>query len=456
MKRTKILAILTILIMVLSSVAISAAPSYTFDDLIVVEVTTDATSVSVIYSLTQLAIDEGFSFVTTDTMINGFNFTGQSFTESFANLGLIEGSTTTASYYVEVSRTTTVIGTPEVHKLVSNSSVEVATYGDSSFTNASESWISPKWEEIYGSTFSEGKWIWNAYQVTLPEEGEVLHFRQPFSVIGTPVGIGFITIVADNGFQAKLNGDVIGTSAGLSGDWMLPPVLDSEVNAQAWKTSMMTLPVNVVTGSNLLEVVAINEYQENATYKNNPAGLIYELTYYTETYEQGEPETYGEEGTFEIKVPDKPIPPQPPVTYYTLTVNVVGEGSVPGFEGTSTFASGTNVNLEAILDSDSEQVFVNWSGDTSSNNSKIVVVMNGDKTVTATFEPVIIEEPTPDPIPEAEPEIIDEILDEITPESAPDQDIEDEALPQTGGIPIELITLIGIGLTGVGVRMKKK
>ncbi len=79
---------------------------------------------------------------------------------------------------------------------------------------------------------------------------------------------------------------------------------------------------------------------------------------------------------------DESTPPPPPVTNYNLTVNVVGDGSVPGFEGTNTFSSGTNVNLTAVEGADN---FIGWTGDASGDSLDLLVVMSGDKAVTANF-----------------------------------------------------------------------
>jgi uncharacterized repeat protein (TIGR02543 family) len=65
---------------------------------------------------------------------------------------------------------------------------------------------------------------------------------------------------------------------------------------------------------------------------------------------------------------------------YPLTVVVIGQGSV--FPGNQTFTSGTNVNLVAI--NAPGWTFSGWSGD-ATGSINTTMVMNGPKTVTATF-----------------------------------------------------------------------
>lgn len=150
-----------------------------------------------------------------------------------------------------------------------------------------------------------------------------------------------------------------------------------------------------------------------------------------------------------------PPTPQQPVINYTLTVNVVN-GTVPGFEGTNVFSSGTNVNLSAIAESELYE-FIGWSGDLVSTNLNDVVVMTGDKVVTATF--ALIQEPVPEapPVEQLVVELtadngveIDTILDDVTPQEAPTE------LPQTSGIPAIAFSMFGSALMGFGSVIRKK
>lgn len=74
-------------------------------------------------------------------------------------------------------------------------------------------------------------------------------------------------------------------------------------------------------------------------------------------------------------------------TEFTLAVNVVGSGSVTKNPNQATYTYGTPVQLTAIPGDDWS--FSGWSGALSGSTSPITIVMDGDKTVTATF----IEDP---------------------------------------------------------------
>ena len=118
------------------------------------------------------------------------------------------------------------------------------------------------------------------------------------------------------------------------------------------------------------------------------------------------------------------------------------------FEGTTTYTSGTNVNLNPTADDGFD--FSGWSGDTGSLAGNTVVV-NGNLTITATFDEIIEEEPLPEV-----PIVEEEILDEVAPESAPGESIPDEVLPQTGGLPLGVMSLLGFGFVGAGYKIRKK
>jgi uncharacterized repeat protein (TIGR02543 family) len=68
---------------------------------------------------------------------------------------------------------------------------------------------------------------------------------------------------------------------------------------------------------------------------------------------------------------------------YTLTVNVVGSGSVAKNPSSATYASGTVVTLTASPAVN--WTFQDWSGDLTGSQNPVNITMNGNKTVTATF-----------------------------------------------------------------------
>jgi uncharacterized repeat protein (TIGR02543 family) len=71
---------------------------------------------------------------------------------------------------------------------------------------------------------------------------------------------------------------------------------------------------------------------------------------------------------------------------HTLTVNVVGSGSVGKNPDLTTYTHGTNVTLNATAQPG--WVFSSWSGDQTGSANPVTLTMNSDKVVTATFTEV--------------------------------------------------------------------
>jgi hypothetical protein len=69
--------------------------------------------------------------------------------------------------------------------------------------------------------------------------------------------------------------------------------------------------------------------------------------------------------------------------FYSLTVNVVGSGSVTKNPSAATYSSGTVVALTAVPAVN--WTFQSWSGDISGTQNPINITMTGNKTVAATF-----------------------------------------------------------------------
>ncbi len=79
-------------------------------------------------------------------------------------------------------------------------------------------------------------------------------------------------------------------------------------------------------------------------------------------------------------------PTTPTPTEHSLTVNVVGSGSVTKNPNQATYQDGQTVSLTASAGSSYQ--FTGWSGDLSGTTNPATITMNNDKTVTATFAPV--------------------------------------------------------------------
>lgn len=70
--------------------------------------------------------------------------------------------------------------------------------------------------------------------------------------------------------------------------------------------------------------------------------------------------------------------------YYTLAVSVIGDGTVTPTQGQ--YLKGTTVNLIAAADANNQ--FTGWSGDITSNDNPYSLVMDGNKSIIATFSPL--------------------------------------------------------------------
>jgi uncharacterized repeat protein (TIGR02543 family) len=68
---------------------------------------------------------------------------------------------------------------------------------------------------------------------------------------------------------------------------------------------------------------------------------------------------------------------------YTLTVNIVGSGTVTRTPSQASYDPGTSVQLTAVPQTGWQ--FSGWSGDASGSTNPISLTMNGNRTVTATF-----------------------------------------------------------------------
>jgi hypothetical protein len=72
-----------------------------------------------------------------------------------------------------------------------------------------------------------------------------------------------------------------------------------------------------------------------------------------------------------------------PLPVYTLTTGVIGEGEITLNPAGGSYDEGTTVELTATADAGWE--FEGWSGDVTSSDNPVEVLMDSDKTVTATF-----------------------------------------------------------------------
>lgn len=75
-----------------------------------------------------------------------------------------------------------------------------------------------------------------------------------------------------------------------------------------------------------------------------------------------------------------------PITY-TLDLTVIGPGSVLRNPDTTVYSPGDSVLLTAVPDTGAN--FAGWTGDTTSTENPITIIMQEDRSITATFEPMI-------------------------------------------------------------------
>ena len=74
---------------------------------------------------------------------------------------------------------------------------------------------------------------------------------------------------------------------------------------------------------------------------------------------------------------------------YTLTLNIVGNGTVTKNPDQGTYTYGTSVELTAVADPG--WAFSQWSGDLTGSTNPDTITMTGNKTVTATFNELIVD-----------------------------------------------------------------
>lgn len=127
-------------------------------------------------------------------------------------------------------------------------------------------------------------WIWESYNVKDPIYGTVLKFERDFTIDGIPKG-GKLTITCDNGYEAYLNGALVG-GAQVSYGWLYSNLKEGYVKTSGWQTvNEYDVSDLLSSGTNTLLIHAANEYFNTDDYgnpwpgtvSNNPGGLIYAL-----------------------------------------------------------------------------------------------------------------------------------------------------------------------------------
>ncbi len=287
------------------------------------------------------------------------------------------------------------------------------------------------------------------------------------TVIPTPPGAGWMnsdyvaeelwqkvtTLTADSGWAAddEFPDETIG-------EWIWSPnydqsassIIDSPVYFRSSAPEYVDVNVVVVGGG----IASVNDGSSVLVPKGTSLEFLWEEDpgYELGVWDVGEenlPGTALVSATYTVTFDkiEKPTPKPKPVKY-TLTVEVVGDGDVPGFVGTNTFSKGTNVNLNAVIGDAIVTEFKDWSGDASGDDLSLVAVLNSDMTLVATFVDIVVIEVEDEATPEATP--IEEPILDI------EEDFPEEAIPQTGGLPMAALALFGTGFIGFGVKIRKR
>ena len=140
-------------------------------------------------------------------------------------------------------------------------------------------------------------WIWESYRVQHPVEGDVVDFERKFSIPGMYLlsSSGHIHITCDNGYQAKMNGALLGRAQlGIGDAWRSSNLIESFVFTNGWQTVETFNFPDLQVGVNTLRIETANEYmgtldnQGLGTIISNPGGLIYEAQYCYEVIDQEE------------------------------------------------------------------------------------------------------------------------------------------------------------------------
>jgi PKD repeat protein len=137
------------------------------------------------------------------------------------------------------------------------------------------------WDQNINYNFSSlgADWIWESYRVVNNEAGDVVYFQRNFNIPGTPTG-ATLHITCDNGYEAYINGNFIG-SAQLGAGWETSDLTQPYVDTTNWQSvEPWTITADkLVSGTNVLLVKAANEQLTGGTISSNPGGLIFELVY---------------------------------------------------------------------------------------------------------------------------------------------------------------------------------
>ncbi len=159
-------------------------------------------------------------------------------------------------------------------------------------------WDSPTYNNV--TTFFTGlegtikaDWIWETEYTDgpggdAPIDGRVVQFERTFDIPCWPVGAE-LYITVDNGYTVWINGNLVGCAQvepawsdpciGCCEGWETSDLTEAHVDTSDWMTvEHYTIDsTDLVTGENVLVILAANEQMDGGNATSNPAGLIYWL-----------------------------------------------------------------------------------------------------------------------------------------------------------------------------------
>ena len=135
----------------------------------------------------------------------------------------------------------------DVTNSVSTGGFAVATFVPSTWT-----------ANIPGAT-----WIWNAFHVADPVNGEILTFTKDFTITGTPT-VGSITIASDDNYRATMNGSEFANISDIN-------------NFTSGNEDIYDVTSQLHSGINTLTITVSNIATGDVNPEDNPAGLLYKI-----------------------------------------------------------------------------------------------------------------------------------------------------------------------------------
>jgi len=207
----------------------------------------------------------------------------------FSDTETSAGNTFTA--WVEVCEPGSMIIVSDINTMVTE------VNGGSVSQNAVLAWVHGNWNSsiTYDSapyTFlNDAEWIWETVRTDdppagddAPIDGRVVRFERTFTIPCSPAGAELYMTV-DNGYTVWINGNLVGCAQVDSGEtdpcigWEDSDLTEDFVHTSNWTTVEHYIidSTDLVTGENVLEILAANEQMDGGTKGSNPAGLIYWL-----------------------------------------------------------------------------------------------------------------------------------------------------------------------------------